>query len=56
MLSENFRRSRLNQGDHGYKGGNLGNCEDAKKKGRELGGANQAARNEPVIRVGFIIS
>ena len=54
VLSENLRRSRLLQGDQGYKGGHLGDCEEAKNKGRQLGGSNSAPRNEPGRRVAWL--
>ena len=51
MVSENCRRARLLQGDHGHKGGIHGDCEKAKKLGARLGGANTAARKDSGARV-----
>ena len=54
MVSENFRRSRIDQGCHGYKGGFSGDCKEAKIKGKLLGGSNSASRTEPGKRDAWI--
>ena len=51
MVSENWKRTRVLQGEHGFKGGRLGDSEKAKKMGALLGGKNEAPRKDSGARV-----
>ena len=50
MVSANLANSRIQQGVHGYLGGNAGDCKEAKLSGARLGGSNNADRVDPGIR------
>ena len=50
MVSTHLAETRLQQGVHGYLGGNAGDCKEAKLAGARLGGRYNADRGEPGIR------